>query len=114
MVITAAVRGRTTSANKVQASQIFSQAHLRAYFMGIVKLAFATPAMTRIAIPLEVLLIIAFLPLSFSSSGVKPEVLVRQFEGRNLKGWNQTGARQIPGCDVSWQSISVDVTMLAK
>jgi hypothetical protein len=38
--------------------------------MGIVKLAFATPAMMRIAIPLEVLLIIAFLPLSFSNSGV--------------------------------------------
>src|ERR1700733_13594599 len=64
MVGRAAAKGRTTSAKTVQASQVFSQAHLRAYFMGIVKLAFVTPAMIRIAIPLEVLLMVGILPLS--------------------------------------------------
>jgi hypothetical protein len=34
--------------------------------MGIVKLAFVTPAMMRVAIPLDVLLMIDFLPLSLS------------------------------------------------
>src|SRR5271168_922986 len=55
MVPRAAAKGRTTSAKTVQASQVFSQAHLRAYFIGIVKLAFVTPATIRIAIPHEVL-----------------------------------------------------------
>jgi hypothetical protein len=42
---------------------VFSQAHLRAYFIGIVKLAFVTPAKMRVAIPDEVLLMMGFLPL---------------------------------------------------
>src|ERR1700722_12850547 len=66
MVTSAAARGRTTSAKTVQASQVFSQAHFRAYFMGIVKLAFVTPAMMRVAIPHDVLLMIGVLPRSFS------------------------------------------------
>jgi hypothetical protein len=39
---------------------------LRAYFIGIVKLAFVTPAMMRVAIPHDMLLTIGFPPLSFS------------------------------------------------
>src|SRR5258708_3565800 len=66
MVTRAAARGRITSAKIVQASQVFSQAHLRAYFMGIVKLAFVTPAMIRVAIPHAVLLMNYILPFSFS------------------------------------------------
>src|SRR5260370_26190562 len=66
MVTRAVAKGRTMSAKTVQASQVFSQAHLRAYFIGIVKLAFVTPAMMRVAIPHDVLLMIGFLPLSFS------------------------------------------------
>jgi hypothetical protein len=54
--VTAATTGRTTRAKAVQASQVFSQAHLRAYFMGNVKLALVTPAMTRIAIPYDAVL----------------------------------------------------------
>jgi hypothetical protein len=58
MVTRAAARGRTTSANIVQASQVLSQARLQAYFMGIVKLAFMMPAIIRVAIPLAALLMI--------------------------------------------------------
>jgi hypothetical protein len=58
MVTSAAARGRTTSAKTVQASQVFSQAHLRAYLIGIVKLAFVTPATMRTAIPHTVLLMV--------------------------------------------------------
>jgi hypothetical protein len=45
---------------------VFSQAHLRAYFIGIVKLAFVTPATMRTEIPHEVLLMVGFLPISLS------------------------------------------------
>jgi hypothetical protein len=58
----AATKGRAMSAKTVQASHVFSQAHFRAYFMGIVKLAFVTPSIMRVAIPLEVLLMIGRLP----------------------------------------------------
>jgi hypothetical protein len=58
-VIKADVRGRTTSARTVQASQIFSQDHFRVYFMGIVKLAFVTPAMMRVKTPPNGLLMIS-------------------------------------------------------
>ena len=64
MVARAATKGSTTSAKTVQASQVFSQAHLRAYFIGMVKLAFVTPATMRVAIPHDVLLMMDFLPLS--------------------------------------------------
>jgi hypothetical protein len=37
---------------------MFSQAHLRAYLIGIVKLAFVTPATIRTAIPHTVLLMV--------------------------------------------------------
>jgi hypothetical protein len=63
MVARADAKGKTTSAKTVQASQAFSQAHLRVYFIGIVKLAFVTPAAMRVAIPHEVLLTVGFLPL---------------------------------------------------
>jgi hypothetical protein len=66
MVTSAAARGRTTSAKTVQASQVFSQLHLRAYLIGIVKLAFETPAAMRTAIPHRVLLMEGFLPLSLN------------------------------------------------
>jgi hypothetical protein len=66
MVTKAAARGRTTGAKTVQASQVFSHTHLRAYFMGIVKLAFVTPPMMRVAIPRDILLMIDCLLLSFS------------------------------------------------
>jgi hypothetical protein len=58
MVSRVATKGRNTSAKTVQTSQVFSQAHFRVYFMGIVKLPFAMPATMRVAIPLEVLLMI--------------------------------------------------------
>jgi hypothetical protein len=45
--------------------------------MGIVKLAFMTPATIRIAIPLDVPLMIAFLPLRFSGSNVEPGGVIR-------------------------------------
>src|SRR5580704_14856360 len=64
MVARAAAKGRTTSAKTVQASHVFSHAHLRAYFIGVVKLALAMPAIMRVKIPLDVLLIIGF-PLSY-------------------------------------------------
>jgi hypothetical protein len=60
MVIKAVAKGRTTSANIVQANQVFSYAHFRACFMGIVKLAFMTPAMMRVPIPIDVLLMVDF------------------------------------------------------
>ena len=63
MVTKATAKGRTTSAKTVQTSQIFSQVHFRAYFIGIVKLAFITLAMIRVTIPLEVLMV-GFLPLN--------------------------------------------------
>src|SRR5260370_15503019 len=83
MVTKAAAKGRTTSAKTVQASQVFSHAHLRAYFIGIVKLAFVTPAIMRVAIPHEVLLMMGFLPLSLG------QVNGRNFQDRP-KAWQQT------------------------
>src|SRR5579859_757486 len=97
MVISAAANGSTTSANTVQASQVFSQAHLRAYFIGIVKLAFMTPAMIRVAIPLAVLLMTVFLPLSFGWSGMKPVLFFRQIDRRKFQGGAQKCSRQILG-----------------
>src|SRR5712672_2919439 len=82
MVARAAAKGRTTSAKTVQASQVFSQAHLRAYFIGIVKLAFVTPAIMRVAIPHEVLLMMGFLPLSLG-----------QVKGRNFKTVPKLGSK---------------------
>jgi hypothetical protein len=52
---------------------VFSQAHLRAYFIGIVKLAFVTPATMRVAIPHEVLLMMGFLPLSLGQGSRLPK-----------------------------------------
>src|ERR1700719_3753212 len=84
MVTMAVARGKTTSAKTVQASQVFSQAHLRAYFMGIVKLAFATPARMRVAIPHDVLLMIGSLPLSFGCYRCETRVVDHaQFNDRN-------------------------------
>jgi hypothetical protein len=60
MVARAVAKGRTTSAKTVQASHVFSHAQLRAYFIGVVKLALAMPAIMRVKIPLNVLLIIGF------------------------------------------------------
>src|SRR5258708_7454550 len=95
MVTKAAAKGRTTSAKTVQASQVFSHAHLRAYFIGIVKLAFVTPAIMRVAIPHEVLLMMGFLPLSLG-----------QVNGRNFQG----GAQKLSGkhriCDVCLKMLS--------
>jgi hypothetical protein len=71
MVTRAATKGRTTSAKTVQASQIFSQAHFLAYFMGIVKLAFVTPAMMRVAIPLDAPLMIASLRSPYAATRAK-------------------------------------------
>src|ERR1700722_20496900 len=84
MVTRATTRGRTTSAKTVQASQVFSQAHLRAYFIGIVELAFVTPATMRVAIPHEVLLMMGFLPLSLG-----------HLNGRNFQGWAKNLAANI-------------------
>jgi hypothetical protein len=83
MVISAAARGKTTSAKIVQASQVFSQAHLRAYFIGIVKLAFVTPATIRAAIPHEVLLMVGFLPLSLSQINDRNFQAHEQFVGKH-------------------------------
>jgi hypothetical protein len=57
MVTKVTARGRITSAKPVQTNQVFSQAHLRVYFIGTVKLAFVTPATIRVAIPVDVALI---------------------------------------------------------
>src|SRR5277367_3219453 len=73
MVARAAAKGRTTSAKTVQASQVFSQAHLRAYFIGIVKPAFVTPAIMRVAMPHELLLTMGFLPLSLGHINGRPK-----------------------------------------
>src|SRR5208337_5280074 len=51
MVVKAASGGNITSANKVHANQVFSQFQLRVNFMGKVKLAFITPATSRIRKP---------------------------------------------------------------
>src|ERR1700719_3890963 len=84
MVARAAANGRTTSAKTVQASQVFSQAHLLAYFIGIVKLAFVTPAKMRVAIPHEVLLMMGFLPLCLGQSRrifkAAPKILAANIE----------------------------------
>src|ERR1017187_10696492 len=51
MVAKAASGGKITSANKVQTSHVFSQFQLRVNFMGKVKLAFITPANSKIRKP---------------------------------------------------------------
>src|ERR1039458_439523 len=51
MVAKAASGGKITSANKVQTSHVFSQFQLRVNFMGKVKLAFITPATSKIRKP---------------------------------------------------------------
>ena len=80
----AAANGRTTSAKTVQANQVFSQAHLRAYFMGIVKLAFVAPAMMRVAIPHDALLMMGFLPICLS------QISGQTIQGRTPRSLDQS------------------------
>src|SRR5258708_36132289 len=99
MVTRAVAKGKTTSAKTVQTSQVFSQAHLRVYFMGIVKLAFVTPAMMRVAIPHEVLLMIGFLPLSSSCYRCETRVVDHaQFNDRNSQVKPKRFSQQTFGC----------------
>jgi hypothetical protein len=58
---------------------VFSQAHLRVYFIGIVKLALVAPATMRIAIPDKALLMMGFLLLTLG------HVNGRIFQGRAQK-----------------------------
>ena len=51
MAAKAASGGKITSANNVQTSHVFSQFQLRVNFMGSVKLAFITPATSKIRKP---------------------------------------------------------------
>src|ERR1700722_4783014 len=60
-VINAATAGRSNSAKSVHASQIFSQAHCRAYFIGSAKAALATPAIVTKINP-ETVPVICILP----------------------------------------------------
>jgi len=67
--------------------------------MGIVKLAFVTPAMMRVAIPREVLLMVGFLPLSLS-----------QVNGRNFQGRAQNSKRR--ACDIYSKILSYNVRQI--
>src|SRR6266567_7027696 len=102
MVTRAVAKGSSTSAITVQASQVFSQAHLRAYFIGIVKLAFVTPARIRIAIPNDVLFTSGFLPLSFSR--YRCEICLadsRQINGSNTRVASKGLTANIGGVRIS-------------
>jgi len=71
MVARAEAIGRTTRARTVHASHVFSQAHFRAYFIGMVKLAFVMPAIMRVAIPFNAVVMIGYLSVSSSKPMLK-------------------------------------------